>query len=92
MRGQSKSIILISTVQEVIEVIKNAVLTRFAENRAERMSICNGVRAGGTMPILAATFSTYHAEPMPATSETVLPNAAAAIVEIPNAVPMVMSM
>jgi hypothetical protein len=44
------------------------------------------------MPILTATFSTYHAEPMPATSETVLPNAAAAIVEIPNAVPMVMSM
>uniref|UniRef100_T1J8U7 GST C-terminal domain-containing protein n=1 Tax=Strigamia maritima TaxID=126957 RepID=T1J8U7_STRMM len=48
-----------------------------AHQRVLRMRICSGVSGGGRTPIRDAMFSTYHAEPMPATSEIRLPSPAA---------------
>lgn len=60
--------------------------------REDFMSSWTGVSSGARTPILVATRSTYHAEPMPRMSEMVFPSAAAAIVDRTIIVPMVISM
>ncbi|MPC17466.1 hypothetical protein E2C01_010324 [Portunus trituberculatus] len=67
-------------------------LTMLADHLAATPSSCSGLNSGALIPVLTAMFSTYHAEPMPAKSLTVLPSAAAAMVLMPRPVPIVRSM
>jgi len=65
--------------------------TMLAARREDGMSNWMGDSFGGFMPMRTANLSTYHAEPMPITSEIVFPKAAAAIVESTMTLPSIIS-
>ena len=67
-------------------------LPMFIAQRVDPLVICSGSKLGWGTPNLLAKVSIYQAEPIPATSEMAFPKAAAAMVDIPRAVPRVKSM
>lgn len=68
------------------------VLTMFEARLADFISSCTGVRSGALTPMTSTRRSTYTADPMPRTSEIVLPRAAAAIVDMVIIMPKLCSM
>ena len=64
----------------------------FEARRDDFISSCTGVKSGGRIPMISTKRSTYTADPIPKTSENVLPRAAAAIVEIVMIIPKLCSM
>lgn len=68
------------------------VLTKFEARLADFISSCTGVRSGALTPITSTRRSTYTADPIPRTSEIVLPRAAAAIVDMVIIMPKLCSM